>query len=76
MYLLLINALATILLDILMWKSYFILGAAPIYFFPRPVIKYMKKKSINMLPLVKLMFSLIMSYKSKETALESKKKQF
>ena len=35
-------------------------------------LKYMKTESINMLPFVKLIFSLIIAYKSKETALESK----
>lgn len=74
MYLLLINVLVTIFLDILMWKSYFILGVVFIYFFLRFVIKYMKKKLINMLLLVKLMFLLIMLYKFKEIVLELKKK--
>lgn len=74
MYLLLINVLVMIFLDILMWKSYFILGVVFIYFFLRFVIKYMKKKLINMLLLVKLMFLLIMLYKFKEIVLELKKK--
>lgn len=71
-YLLLINTLATFFSDVLVWKSYFRGSSHAVFFFSQTCDKIYKKR-INILPLVKLMFLLIIFYKSKEMALELKK---